>query len=65
MISETSGYGTPSASEDTSSKRTPSISGDEGMNTSREEAKRLPSVSTLLNFYGGRGGGLCLLSQTL
>ena len=61
MISETSGYGTPSASEDTSSKRTPSISGDEGMNTSREEARRLPSVSTKLNFLslyrrcGGEG----------
>ena len=45
MISETSGYGTPSASEDTNSKRTPSISGDEGMSTPRDEARRPFSVS--------------------
>ncbi len=51
MISETSGYGTPTASEDTSSKRTPSISGDEGMNTPREEARRPPSVSTRISFF--------------
>jgi hypothetical protein len=68
MISETSGYGTPTASEDTSSKRTPSISGDEGMNTPREEARRPPSVSTRIRFFilcevgesvPVRGLGLC------
>lgn len=48
MISETSGYGTPTASEDTSSKRTPSISGDEGTNAPGE-ARRPPSVSTKVN----------------
>ena len=63
MISETSGYGTPSASEDTSSKRTPSISGDEGMNTPTEEARRLPSVSTSVNFFSSFGTFLmsCIL----
>ena len=50
MISETSGYGTPTASEDTSSKRTPSISGDEGTNAPGE-ARRLPSVSTEVNCF--------------
>ena len=50
MISETSGYGTPTASEDTSSKRTPSISGDEGTNAPGE-ARRPPSVSTKINCF--------------
>ena len=43
-ISETSGYVTPTPSEDTSSKRTPSISGDEGARTQREENQRKSQV---------------------
>ena len=52
-ISETSGYVTPTPSEDTSSKRTPSISGDEGARTQREEYRRKSQVrqTFLLLFF--------------
>lgn len=49
MISGTSGYATPTVSEDTSSKRTTSISGDEGRSTPNDEDKRLSSVSAIIN----------------
>ena len=52
-ISDTSGYyGTPYASEDTASKRTTSISGDEG--TSADDARGPLSVSTAFLFRNGR-----------
>ena len=55
-ISETSGYVTPTPSKDTSSKRTPSISGDEGARTQREENQRKSQVrqTFLLLFLRGK-----------